>query len=473
MSQDLSAQPLRVAFETLGCRSNFADTTELQAALVERGAVPCAFDDAPDVYVINTCTVTDDADKTALKLIRKARAAAPNARVVVTGCMAEVDAPRIAALEAADSIVGPGRKADVVAAIFGATSSKPEASPERQPLRRKRAQFFADAIAEPLSQEIVGPGETLGEVKTRARFHLRVQEGCENSCTFCIIPFSRGGLVSRPKAEILRDLEQLHAAGYQEVVLTGTHLGGYGEDCGSSLTELLRELAVSSPVPRLRLSSLDPNDVSPELVDTLAASNVFCNHLHICVQAFTDSVLKRMNRRYRMGDVIEIVRYIEHRMPGCRIGTDLIAGFPGEDRQNVEQATALFLDLPFSYLHVFPYSERSGTAATLMDGVVAREERKRRVARWRAISDARWLEYSRTLHGRPVEAVLEGLSFDEDGQPTAHGTTREFATAVFKLSGDEAEECRAHNALPPGIFGSLRSGTVSAIEQLGGRVRCE
>lgn len=464
-----NSQPLRVAFETLGCRSNFADTTELQAALVERGAVPCDFDDSPDVYVINTCTVTDDADKTALKLIRKARAAAPHARVVVTGCMAEVDAPRIAALEAADSIVGPGRKSEVVEAIFG----HPVAPSAQPPPRRKRAQFFADAIAEPMSEQMVGPGASLGEVRTRARFHLRVQEGCENSCTFCIIPFSRGGLVSRPVEEIKRDLGRLHEVGYEEVVLTGTHLGGYGEDCGGSLTELVRELTETSPIRRLRLSSLDPNDVTRELVDVLAESNVFCNHLHICVQAFSDSVLKRMNRRYRMNDVVEIVRYIERRMPGCCIGTDLIAGFPGEDRQNVEQATALFLDLPFSYLHVFPYSERSGTAATMLDGVVAKEERKRRVARWRSLSDARWLEFTRTLQGQVVEAVLEGLSFERDGQPTAHGTTREFATAVFRLSGAEAEESRQRQALPSAIFGSRRRGVVTAIDQLEGKVRCE
>ena len=473
MAQGADTPPLRVAFETLGCRSNFADTTELQAVLVERGAVPCGFDDSPDVYVINTCTVTDDADKTALKLIRKARAAAPNAKVVVTGCMAEVGASAIAALDMADAIVGPGKKREVVEAILGARALRAEPHIEPPLLRRKRAQFFAETIAEPISAAIVGPGERLGEVRTRARFHLRVQEGCENSCTFCIIPFSRGGLVSRPSAQILNDLEHLAEAGYEEVVLTGTHLGGYGEDSGSSLTSLLRELAAYRPIPRLRLSSLDPNDVTPELVDVLAESNVFCKHLHICVQAFSDSVLKRMNRRYRMQDVVEIVRYIERRMPGCCLGTDLIAGFPGEDRQNVEQATALFLDLPFSYLHVFPYSERSGTAATMLDGVVAKAERKRRVARWRSISDGRWLEYARTLQGRTVEAILEGVSFDSDDHPFAHGTTREFATAVFKLSGEEAEKCREQQTLPPEIFGSRRQGVVAAIDQVEGRLQCE
>lgn len=437
-------RPLRVAFETLGCRSNYADTVDLQAALVEHGAVPCSFDAPADVYVINTCTVTDDADKSALRLIRRARSLAPDARIVVTGCLAEAGGDRVANLRAADAIIGPGRRRDVLSAILETgepsrgslgepVAPPPAASKIRSRTGRKRlVPFISDSLCEELPKATAGPGSAHGEVPTRARFHLRVQEGCENSCTFCIIPTSRGGLVSRRISLVLDDVRRLHAAGYREVVLTGTHLGGFGEDSGLSLTELLQVLDRESPIRRIRLSSIDPNDVTPQLIDILASGDAFCRHLHICVQAFSDPVLKRMNRRYRLSQVYEIIRYVGERLPGCCLGSDVIAGFPGESRQDVDQAIDRFLELPFSYLHVFPYSERAGTAAVRLDGAVPPDERKRRAARWRALGDRRRAEFHQSLVGRQVEIVVESIEM-RGAEPHALGTTREFATASAPL----------------------------------------
>lgn len=422
---------LRVAFETLGCRSNYADTVDLQAAVAQQGGVPTVFDAPADVYVLNSCTVTDDADKTVLRHLRRIRADAPSARVVVTGCMAETSPERIRDVDPGVVVIGPGKRSEVLDAIFGIPCEQSEVRP------RKRGGWYAEALSTPLSPMIAGPGELRGEVRSRARFHLRVQEGCENACTFCIIPFSRGGLVSRPLEQVLEDVRSLHDRGYGEIVLTGTHLGGYGEDLSSSLAALLRALAEAQIGPRIRLSSIDPNDVTPEIVEILSQSDIFCPHLHICVQAFSDSVLKRMNRRYRLSEIYEIVSCIFSRIPGCSLGSDVIAGFPGESRQDVEQAIATFLGLPFSYLHVFPYSERSGTAATRLDGVVDRAERKRRVARWRALAEERWAGFHRGLAGRTLEVVLE------HGGPDAAwmaGTSREFASVVCHLADEHPAE---------------------------------
>ncbi len=421
-------EQLRVAFETLGCRSNYADTIDLQAALVERGAVPCEFSEAADVYVINTCTVTDGADKEAYRLIRKAHERSPGARIVVTGCLAEVGSDELFATGKVNSVIGPGRRDAVLGAILGRgelSRLTDRTALVKAPTRRVKKSLpvrHSISLADPISPEIAGPGTYLGEVKSRARYHLRIQEGCENSCTFCIIPQTRGLLSSRSLKDLKADFQHLAAVGYNEIVLTGTHIGGYGEDTGSSLSALLQEIAAWEFGPRVRLSSIDPNDLSCEIVDLIAKGHVFCNHLHICVQAFSDSVLKRMNRRYRLGEVFEIISYIEEQLPGCCIGSDLITGFPGESREEVEKEIEVFLSLPISYLHVFPYSERSDTPAVRLDGAVDKGERARRAARWRALSERRRATFLQSLVGAELEFIVEG--FDDD---FLYGTSREYA----------------------------------------------
>jgi len=381
------SEPLKVSFQTYGCRSNYADTIELQAGLAEKGATPVNSVEGSDVIVVNTCSVTNTADREAFKFIKKAKALAPNARIVVTGCLAELDTEGLNELEEVDVVVSPGKRKEALASILGQelVEEKVEEAEQIVPLGRKSLPMRKSiSLKEEFSPAIVGPGESIGDINQRSRFHLRIQEGCENACTFCIIPYTRGRLSSRPKHMLRDDLEKLAALGYEEVVLTGTHIGGYGEDVGESLLELLKILAKDCPVKRIRLSSIDPNDLSTELLDYVLESNVFCNHLHICIQAFSDSVLKRMNRKYRMEDVRNILCYVSEKVPGICIGTDVISGFPGESRQEVDQGVEEFLRLPISYLHVFPYSERSGTAATRLDGSVEVAERRRRAARWMA-----------------------------------------------------------------------------------------
>ena len=435
-----SLPPLRVAIQTYGCRSNYADTVDLQAALMERGAELCSLDDHADVYVINSCTVTDSADREALRLAKKLNAKAPKSRIVFTGCMAEVGKQKIREQTAADTVIGPGRRGDLVAAIFGeelAADNQESGFVSEEDLRRRVKRSLPRrrtiSLGGEISNQIAGPGVGVGSNTMRARYHLRIQEGCENSCTFCIIPQVRGLLSSREPEEILNDLEHLKQVGYHEVVLSGTHIGGWGLDRGSSFYRLLTLLEEKSPIPRVRISSIDPNDLDKKMIDLLANSSVFCNHLHICFQAFSDRILKRMNRKYRLEEAVDLVNYAAEVMPHCGIGTDIITGFPGESRQEVEQGIDLFLRLPFSYLHVFPYSERSNTAATRLDGAVPISERKRRAARWRAAAERKREEFLRSLIGREVEFVVEKL-----GPGVASGTSSEFASCEAALP-DESE----------------------------------
>ncbi len=430
-NENLSGNPLRVAIGTLGCRSNYADTVQLQAALIELGAIPCDFNSAADVYVLNTCTVTDAADKEALKLIRQVRAKFPLAKIVVTGCLAAAKKEELQILSAVDAVVSLEDRPALLRAILGNDFAIGERGIEEGKESKKLVSL---PLQSPISAHISGPNTHMGQVKARARYHLRVQEGCQNYCTFCIIPSIKPTLVSRPIELVLADLDYLARAGYQEVVITGTHLGAYGIDQGYTLLDLLQALDRGSAIPRVRISSLDPNDLMPEIIDLFAASKVFCRHFHLCLQSFSDLILKRMNRRYLLEDVSELLCYLEQQLSDCCIGSDLIAGFPGESRQEVEKAKEVFLGLPISYLHVFPFSERTGTAATRLGGAVPIEERRSRAAEWRELGENRRKQFHRSLVGRDLEVVIERLLQLPEGGAYAWGTSREYAPVEISAS---------------------------------------
>lgn len=431
---------LRVAMTTMGCRSNFADSVELQAALVSEGAIPCDFSSQADVYVINTCTVTDSAEKEVRSLIRSAQK--HGQRIVVTGCLATVGSEVFSELGSEDAVVAPGKRIDLLDAILNSERDSEIATETKLPKRRDR--HHSNDINYPLSDSLASPTAKLGELPMRKRFHLRVQEGCDNFCTFCIIPFTRGKITSRSSERILHDLEKLSALGYEEVVLTGTHLGGYGLDIGGSLLSLLKKIAQyarsNSGIKRVRLSSLDPDDVSKELIDFVAGEGLFCEHLHLCLQALDDYILKRMNRRHTLFQGLQLLEYTRKRIPAAALGTDLITGFPGESDKLFESQCSVFDSTPLTYVHVFPYSERSGTAATKLDGEVPIEERRRRAARLRALAGLRHREFGRSLVGKNVEVILESIQETEDGDVQIRGTTREFMTALLARSGDNSPQ---------------------------------
>ncbi|MBL7662935.1 radical SAM protein [bacterium] len=439
----------RIAFQTLGCRSNFADTIDLQALIAEKGATACELNNAANVFVLNTCTVTDEADKEVLRQLKRAKRIAPEAKIIVTGCMAEVSRDELLATGLVDAVIGPGRKSELVSEIFFGVDQTESTTPEKNqelvqlpkiyPSGRRPKRSLPErksiSLRDKISPALVGPGEKLGEVVQRARYHLRVQEGCENSCTFCIIPQTRGRLSSREIEEIKRDIEVLYAKGYREIVLTGTHLGGYGEEVGQSLLGLIQELLKLDFPIRYRLSSIDPNDLSKDLIDLVAASisqgDKFAKHLHICVQAFSHRILKLMNRKYSLENVYELVEYIGQVLPGIGLGTDVICGFPGELREESESGIVEFERLQFTYLHAFPYSERAGTAATRLADSVLVSERNRRAARYRAASSRKECAFARSLIGRNVDVVLENTRDCEFG-----GTTSEFLNARINRPQD-------------------------------------
>jgi threonylcarbamoyladenosine tRNA methylthiotransferase MtaB len=409
---------LKVAFATLGCKVNQYDTATIETALGDDcESVP--FGPGADVYVVNTCTVTDRAAAESRQLARRARRFNPAARVVVTGCYAQTSAGEAAAMPEVDHVVGVGRLGDVLGAVRGELGGA-----QRVLVGDLRK---ADRVST-LGAEVFS-GQT--------RAFLKVQEGCDLFCTFCIVPFSRGRSRSVEPRRVLAELERLGDRGYREVVLTGIHLGGYGEDLSPriGLADLLEMIAEVTPVSRLRLSSIDPPEVTPRLLDLMARSPLLCPHLHVPVQAAADRVLGRMRRRYDSRLVGEVAAEIRRRLPDASLGTDLIAGFPGETDHDFERGLELLEALPFTYFHVFPYSKRTGTTAAKATDPVPRATIEARAAALRDLGARKRVAFAARFVGAELEVLAESKRDRESDLLV--GYSRNYLRVSFS-GGDES-----------------------------------
>lgn len=346
----------RAAVLTLGCRANQSDGESLEGILSAHGVELVSFDEVADVYVVNSCTVTADADKEARRLIRKAARQNPNALKIVTGCYAQVSPAELAAMPEVDLVVGNSDKARLAGIIL---ESMPKPPPSGA---LERGGFSADFH------------------NKRSRAYVKIQDGCDFRCSFCIIPFARGKSRSRPIPEIIAEIRSLADKGYCEVVLTGIHIGSFGWDQKPKQTffDLMLALEMARPIGRIRLSTLDPDEVRREMIELMAEGDLFCPHLHMAIQSGEDSILRRMRRRHTTAQLRDIAGYASGKIPGLGLGADLIAGFPGETEEQHETTRNLLAELPLTYLHVFPYSERKGTAAAEYSEPVPVGERKRR-----------------------------------------------------------------------------------------------
>lgn len=388
---------LRVAVATLGCKVNHYDSATIETRLRREGADIVSFDTSADVYVVNSCTVTDRADAESRQLARRARRRNADATIIVTGCYAQTQ-PDGAAIAEVDHIVGLNRLDDLVATVRGERSTQRIQVDDLRTARR-----VATIGAE------VFTGQT--------RAFLKVQEGCDLFCTFCIVPFARGKSRSVPPREVLEQLQRLADLGFREVVLTGVHLGGYGHDLDAelSLTGLLDMIAERAPVARVRLSSVDPPEVSDELLRLVRDADVICEHLHIPIQSGSDAVLGRMRRKYGRRELDRLGARLARWLPDATIGTDVIAGFPGETTLEFEETVDALEKLPISAFHVFPYSPRSGTtAAKRSDGIDAATIRAR-AQRLRAQGARKREAFAMRFIGRELDVLVESGSRAEPG----------------------------------------------------------
>lgn len=402
--------------EQFGCRATQADGAAIERQLREQGCVPVGDAANADVVVLNTCTVTAAADAQARDAIRKIHAASPATRIVVTGCYAQRAPEEIAALPGVSFVVGNSHKPQIPALV---QSISPASSfPEREePIAYARVPVLTGNIFT-LTEVLVAP--VLGGEGNHTRPTLKIQDGCNSRCSFCVIPFVRGKSRSLPVATVISEIQRLVEAGFREIVLSGINLGTYGRDLSPrvELLELLRRVLDETTVERLRISSIEPLDVTQDLIDLFASSERIAPHFHMPLQSASDRILAAMHRWYRTEHYARRVELIRERLPHAGVGADVITGFPGETEEDHATTLRFIAERPFTYLHVFSYSSRPGTKAALLPGHVAGPVVKRRARELRSLGEEKARRFRRSQIGRTLRVLTLRRSMRDDPSQT-------------------------------------------------------
>ena len=434
----------RVALENVGCKLNLYELEALKEGFGRRGYEIVPFTAAADVYVVNTCTVTNSGDSDSRKVVRRARRANPAATVVATGCYAQRRPDDLSAA-GAHLVVGNGHKARLLEHLEAHLETGAAASTQRA--EQPRTNEFL---------QIEGP-VPLG----RTRGTLQIQDGCSEHCTYCIIPGVRGEGVSRPLAEILRQARHMVQAGYRELALTGVHSGSYGQDRGkaNALVLLLMELEKIGGLERIRLNSIEPGCVTDALIEYAASSRKFCRHFHIPLQSGDDRVLRRMGRRYKAAEYAAKVEKIAARIPDCAMGADVMVGFPGEREEHFDNTCALIDSLPMTYLHVFPFSLRADTPAERLGDHLSPQVKNRRSRRLIQLGEQKRLDFHRRFLGKELEVLVESRRDKATGLAT--GMSDNYIKVLLAAPAEAANrilKVRVRSAREDLVFGECDHG---------------
>lgn len=381
----------KVAFYTLGCKLNFAETSAIGRQFKDQGFKITDFENPADVYVINTCTVTENAEKDCRKIVRRALRNNPGAFVIVTGCYAQLRPEEISAIKGVDAVLGSAEKFRV----FDILNSFE---------KKELSCIFVSPDGE--LNESFGPAFS-SDADSRTRAFLKIQDGCDYKCSFCTIPKARGGSRSQNPDEVLSNFNQLIAQGYKEIVLTGVNTGDYLWNSSINFYQLLTMLVKQEGDFRIRISSIEPNLLTDEIIQLTAENEKMCNHFHIPLQNGSPEILRLMQRRYTAADYENLISRIMEKIPDCGIGVDVITGFPGETEAHFKETHDFLRNLPISYLHVFTYSERPDTKAASMEGQIAVETRRMRTNILRNLSDKKRAVFYTSMTGEQAEVIFE------------------------------------------------------------------
>jgi len=385
-----------ISFVTLGCKVNQYDTAVLINKLPKSKYTTVPFPGKADIYVIDTCTVTHKADAEARHYINRAKRINPNGVVVVTGCYAQVSAEEISNLKGVDYVVGNSDKFTSLMKIL------------RQGSLQKEPKVFINDIFKEKKRKFESPEIEFFPGRTRA--FLKVQDGCNYACTFCIIPYARGRSRSLGIDDVIKRIRVLRQSGYKEAVLTGIHLASYGRDIGSNLIELLSRIEDEKILSRIRLSSLDPADINQDFINFVSNSQTICPSFHISLQSGDEQVLKNMRRRYKPKQFLDITDQIRQAMPDSSIGTDIMVGFPGETETEFNNSYNLLDESELTYFHVFSYSKRKGTKAAIMDNQIDPGVIKQRSKIIRDLGMKKKIEFNKKFVGKELEVLVENNS---------------------------------------------------------------
>lgn len=386
----------KVAFYTLGCKLNYSETSGIGRLFTQAGFEIVEFTDTPDIYVINTCSVTDHADKKCRKIVKEALKHSPGAYVAIVGCYAQLKPVEISEIPGVDVVLGASEKFQIVDYISDLT---------KQP----KAVIYNSPVKE--AKEFI-PSYSFGD---RTRTFLKVQDGCDYTCSFCTIPLARGSSRSDTIENVVKQAEQVALSGVKEIVLTGVNLGDFGIRDGRrefKFLDLIRALDEVQGIDRIRISSIEPNLLSDEVIDFVAQSQRFVQHFHIPLQSGSNKILGLMRRRYQRELYVERVVKIKEQMPDCCIGVDVITGFPGETYEDFLDTYNFLNDLDISYLHVFTYSERENTAAIEMPHPVPGYQRFERNKMLQILSEKKRRNFYESQVGKNAEVLFEAESKD-------------------------------------------------------------
>jgi threonylcarbamoyladenosine tRNA methylthiotransferase MtaB len=393
----------KVAFYTLGCKLNFSETSTISRMFEEKGYKKVDFDDTPDIFIVNTCSVTENADKKCKKIVKDAKKISPDSYVAIIGCFAQLKPQEISKIPGVDAVLGAAEKFKLLEHLDGF-------------VKQKEAKVLASEIS------CADTFNNAYSIDDRTRTFLKVQDGCNYGCAFCTIPLARGKSRSDTISNIVASAEEIATKGVKEIVLTGVNIGDFGIQDGKrkeKFIDLIKELDKVSGINRIRISSIEPNLLSEEIIQFVAKSKRFVPHFHIPLQSGSDKILRLMNRRYLRDLYEDRVSIIKAVMPDCCIGVDVITGFPGESYED----TYNFINkLDISYLHVFTYSERQNTQAIEMDEVVPVKERNERSKMLRILSDKK----KRAFYEENIGTTRTVLYEDDVDNGKMHGFTENY-----------------------------------------------
>lgn len=381
----------KVAFYTLGCKVNQYETQALINIFKDAGYEIVDFSETADIYLINTCTVTSLSDRKSRQMIRRAKKLNSGSIVVVTGCYAQTASEEVSQIEGVNLVVGTKDRSKIIQYINEIEDKK------------KKINAVGDIMKQKTFEEL-----GFGIYKERARAFIKVQEGCNQFCSYCIIPYARGPIRSRSEENVIEEVKKLVDSGYKEIVLTGIHIGSYGKDTNTtSLIELIKKVHEIDGIERIRLGSIEPNYISNEFVKTIKHLKKMCPHYHISLQSGCDETLKRMNRKYTTLEYKNSVYNLRKEIEDVAISTDVMVGFPGETEEEFQKTYNFIDEISFSGMHVFKYSPRKGTPAASFEGQIPASEKEKRSNILIELSKRKTLEFNKKFIGRAMPVLIE------------------------------------------------------------------
>lgn len=415
----------KAALHNLGCKVNAYETEAMQEMLEKAGYEIVPFKEGADIYVINTCTVTNIADRKSRQMLHRARKMNPDAIVVAAGCYVQAQADKQEIDPCIDIVLGNNRKTDLIHAIESYEKER-EAGKEEHISSRDLIDISGTREYEEMN--LTKPGD-------HTRAYIKVQDGCNQFCTYCIIPYARGRVRSRDAQDVVSEVRQLAANGYREVVLTGIHLSSYGVDFDGErhLLELIQKVAETEGIDRIRLGSLEPGIITDEFAEELSKLEKICPHFHLSLQSGSDATLKRMNRRYTSAEYEEKCRILRKYFENPALTTDVIVGFPGETEEEFEESYRFVEKISFYETHVFKYSRREGTKAAVMPNQVNEQVKAARSAKLIALNERKQKEYENSFVGKEVEVLVEEDCV-LDGKTVQTGHTKEYMKIALEDS---------------------------------------